>query len=171
MRGIKLKITGRIGREIIPKALKLIIYYIFFNLILYPSTISLHEWGHWAIAWILNYRKGYVKFYPSGGVFIPCEILRSSIDGLLIGLGGGLTVAFIFTVIYLFLDWETDEIEKCVLRNYILHQAVYGLFEALYGFGLFDIFILEVVSITIYPICLYATLIYLFIKYLKKYGF
>jgi len=126
--------------------------------------ISLHEWGHWFIAYLLNYKYGYVIFSLAGGLFFLNEPLRGIADGFLIGVGGGFTVCFIFSMLYLCLDWETDFIEKNVLRNYALHQIFYGYFEGLYGLGLIGIDILQLVSNIVYPVILYSTLIYIFIK-------
>jgi hypothetical protein len=147
------------------EVLKLAVYYVVFNLVLLPASISLHEWGHWLAAYTLNYRSGYVVFTPAGGYFYPNEPLRSIMDGFIIGIAGGLTVATIFTILYFFLDWETDEIEKYVLRNYVIHQTVYAMFESLYGMGLINENILYIVSVIIYPICLYGSLIYLFLRH------
>ena len=144
--------------------IKLMIYYIIFNLVLLPASVSLHEWGHWAMAYTLNYKDGYVIYTPAGGYFYLREPLRSVYDGFLIGIAGGLTVTFIFTALYLFFDWETDMIEKYVLRNYIIHQTVYAMFESLYGMGLISENILYIVSVIVYPVCLYGSLIYIFIE-------
>jgi hypothetical protein len=157
------------GSLSLTEVLKLAVYYAVFNLILFPASISLHEWGHWLSAYCLGYHNGYVTYTPAGGFFHPNQPLRSIYDGMIIGVSGGLTVALIFTALYLFLDWETDEAEKYALRNYIIHQTIYAFFEMLYGAGIINADLLIIVSGVIYPICLYGSLAILFIIHTRKF--
>jgi len=145
--------------------LKPYFFYVFYNLIVLPAVLSLHEYGHWFFAYTLGYHKGYVIFSYAGGMFILNEQLKNVLDGFIIGVGGGFFASTILAMLYFAMDWETDFIEKCVLRNYILHQLSYAYVEGLYGLGLIDYPLLELTSNIIYPLCLYSTLTYLFIKY------
>jgi len=133
------------------------------------ASISIHEWGHWFAFNCLGYKKGYVIFTIAGGMFITKEEITNPIHLFIIGISGGMSVAFIFGVLYLCLDWETDEIEKQLLRNYILYQSIYAIVEGLYAIGLFDFDVLSTISIVVYPIFFYATLIYICIKTFKGY--
>jgi len=144
--------------------LKPLLFYVFLNLVLLPASISLHEWGHWLTAYTLGYKKGYVIFSPAGGMFFLGEPLYSLLHGLLIGLSGGFTVVVVFGILYICLDWETDLVEKNVLRSYCTSQFVYALVEGLYGLGIVNLNILIIASNFIYPICLYGYLIYTFIQ-------
>jgi len=144
---------------------KTLLYYIFLNFILLPSVLSLHEWGHWFVAYSLGYKDGVVEFTWAGGFFILKEPLKNVCDSFLIGIAGGFTVGILYTIFYYCLDWETDAIEKYVIRNYILHQFAYGYLEGCYSIGIFDYVILQLISNILYPILLYSTLIYIFIKY------
>jgi hypothetical protein len=94
-------------------------------------------------------------------MFIPQEPITDLTHLFLIGISGGMTVTFVFGILYFCLDWETDAIEKQVLRNYIVHQFFYAYTEAFYAIGLFDINVLSIISQVLYPICLYGTLIYI----------
>jgi len=128
-----------------------------------PAAISLHEWGHWAIAYLLGYRRGYVVFTPAGGMFILTEPLRSIIDGLLIGVSGGVTVTLVFALLFLCLDWETDLVEKNVLKSYCISQFTYAMSEGLYGMGILSFDALFIISNFVYTLCFYAYLIWTFI--------
>jgi len=157
-----------IDREQLKQELKLMFFYVIFNLILLPACISLHEWGHWFAAALLGYRQGYVTYCWSGGIFHLAEPIRNTLDSALIGVAGGLTVGVIFSAFYFCLDWETDMVEKYVLRNYIVSQLIYAYVEMLYGLGIVDLNLLVIVSNIVYPICLYTSLIYLYIHLHKK---
>jgi len=143
---------------------KPLFFYIFLNLVLLPASISIHEWGHWFIAYVLGYKHGYVIFSLAGGMFILNEPLHNLIDGLLIGISGGVTVTLVFAILYFSMDWETDLVEKNVLKSYCISQFTYGLTEGMYGIGLVDFNALAIVSNVIYPICFYAYLIFTFIQ-------
>ena len=146
---------------------KPLFFYVFLNLVLLPASISLHEWGHWFSFYCLGHKQGYVIFSLAGGMFISQESIADLSHLFIIGISGGMTVTFIFGILYLCLDWETDYIEKQVLRNYIAHQFFYAFAEAFYAIGLYDINVLSAISMFIYPICLYGTLIYICIQLFK----
>jgi len=137
--------------------------YILLNLVLWRVTIALHEDGHWITASLLGYRDMEVRYSFAGGYIIIHELIRSASDGFMIGLGGGLWVSLVYIAFYLVLDWQTDMAEKFLLKAYVLFQSSYAVMEALYGAGYVDLGILSAVSMTIYPICLYGYLAWLFI--------
>jgi len=133
------------------------------NLVLLPACISIHEWGHWFTAYLLGYKQGYVKFSLAGGMFILNEPLHSLLHGLLIGISGGVTVTLIFAILFFCMDWETDFVEKNVLKSYCISQFTYGLTEGLYGIGIVNEDALFIVSNIVYPLCFYAYLIFVFL--------
>jgi len=107
---------------------------------------------------------GYVTFTLAGGCFHMSEPLRNLADGLLIGLGGGLTVTLIFGALYSLMDWETDLVEKYVLKSYCVSQFTYAFVEGMYGLGIVDLNALLIISNVVYPICLYGYLVWVFIN-------
>jgi len=129
-----------------------------------PSCVSLHEWGHWLAAYLLGYRSGYVIFSPAGGLFHPDEPLHRLLDGFIIGISGGVTVTLIFAILYFCMDWETDLVEKNVLKSYCISQFTYALTEGIYGIGTINLDTLVIVSNVIYPICFYSYLVLTFIQ-------
>ena len=139
-------------------------FYIFLNLVLLPASISIHEWGHWFVAYMLGYKRGYVIFSLAGGMFILNEPLHSLLDGLLIGVSGGVTVTLVFAILYFSMDWETDLVEKNVLKSYCISQFTYALSEGMYGIGMVNLDVLIIVSNFVYPLCFYAYLIFTFIQ-------
>ncbi|MCS7369077.1 MAG: hypothetical protein NDF57_05145 [archaeon GBS-70-058] len=143
--------------------LKPLFFYVFLNLVFLPACISLHEWGHWFAAFCLGYRSGYVRFTLAGGMFFLNELLHSLLDGWLIGISGGVTVTLVFAILFFCLDWETDFVEKQVLKSYCISQFTYAWVEGLYGIGMVDADALFIISNVVYPICFYAYLIWTFI--------
>jgi len=137
--------------------------YVVLNLLLWRVTIALHEDGHWITASLLGYRDIIVVFSFAGGYALVREPIASPLHGLLIGLGGGLWVSVVYSAFYMVLDWETDMAEKMLLKTYVLSQFTYAVVEGIYGLGLLDIGVLSLISMIVYPICLYGYLIWLFI--------
>ena len=143
---------------------KPLLFYTFLNLVFLPASVSLHEWGHWFASYCLGYKHGYVIFSPAGGLFHLDEPLHRQLDGFLIGVSGGVTVTIVFAILYFCMDWETDLVEKNVLKSYCVSQFTYALTEGMYGIGAVSMDTLILISNIIYPICLYAYLILTFIQ-------
>jgi len=141
-----------------------LLYYILYNLLILPASISLHEYGHFIAAYCLGYYTGYATFSWAGGMFALREPLRSIIDGFVIGISGGLFAAFILMGLYFCMDWETDRVEKLVLIVYILHQLAYSILEGYANVGWLDWNLLAIISNILYPILLYGFLVYLAVK-------
>jgi hypothetical protein len=156
-------VTLRLSNLYSKRGLREIAKYILLNLILWRVTIEVHEDGHWMMASLLKYRDITIMYSWAGGITLIGETIPSALHGFLIGISGGLWVSIVYTAFYLVLDWQTDMAEKFLLKAYILFQSTYAVVEAIYGAGYLDIGILSLVSMTLYPICLYGYLIWLFI--------
>jgi len=156
-------VTLRLSNLYSKHGLREIAKYILLNLILWRVTIEVHEDGHWIMSTLLGYKDIKVMYSWAGGITLIGETILSILHGFLIGIAGGLWVSIVYTAFYLVLDWQTDMAEKFLLKAYILFQSTYAVVEAIYGAGYLDIGILSLVSMTLYPICLYGYLIWLFI--------
>ncbi len=133
--------------------LELLIFFIIFHLI----NLGLHEMGHYFAADILGY-SAYVRF-DLIHAFTVVALPFGTIDGLIIGLSGGLFAGTIFLVLALI---STNVARDMMLGFFVTANFIYMIAEGLWGYGILHISALNYLA----PIL--AGIVFVFLLYLDN---